>query len=263
MITLLGIMALIRNPKATIIVGIIINIAFLILKFVIFIYSHVNLFFSDAIDSFADCFIIIVIVIFLRFNLNNKLTYLNMDIMFFSQWCTIIIFRIIIFLDQISDLVKPEARKQPLLIIIVSCIVIAGGVVLALLFVDEDDVVKFFISTEEKEMKKQYKAENEHVDERKTFTILPIFAEALDNLVTTAVALLVGILLYCNIIVTQLYLIDDISNMLISVVMTTIACTELWKLSNKYKNKSYFKPLFEIHLPLAPQLSPRAPSPNN
>jgi hypothetical protein len=36
-----------------------------------------------------------------------------MDIMFFCQWSIIFIFRIIIFLEQINDLVKPEIRKEP------------------------------------------------------------------------------------------------------------------------------------------------------
>ena len=239
-------MAIIKNHKATIVLGILINIAFLILKFVIFIYSHVNLFFADSIDSFADCFVIFIIVIFLRFNLNNKLTYLNMDIMLFSQWCSIIMFRIVIFLEQISDLVKPEVREQPLLIIIVSCIVIVGGLIIAMLFVDEDDVIKFFVNDTEKELKKRYKRQHGVTKKTKGFQILPIFAEALDNLVTTVIALIIGILLQYKIIVRYLYLIDDISNMLISIVMTVIACRGLWELSKKYNNKSYFMPIFDI-----------------
>jgi len=247
----MGFFPLIKNSKVTVILGIIINLLFMVLKFVIFLFTHVNLFFADTIDSFVDCFVIFMIVIFLRFNLNGKLTYLNMDIMFFSQWCVIIVFRIIIFLEQISDLIKPESREQPLLIIIVSCIVIAGGILLALLFVDEDDVVKFFIGEEEKALYKQQKQKNSKSKKtkRKKFKILPIFAEALDNLVTTSIALLVGVLLYCNVIVDYLYLIDDISNMVISTVMFLIAAKGLWDLANKYKGKSYFQPFHSQETP--------------
>jgi len=238
-------MALIKNSKVTVVLGIVINLAFMILKFICFLYSHLNLFFADTIDSFVDCFVICLIPVFLRFNLNGKLTYLNMDMMFLSQWCVIIVFRIIIFLQQISDLIKPEARKDALLIIIVSCVVIFGGVLLALLFVDEDDVVKFFINDEDKAFRKQQKAKIGKV-KKKGFKILPIFAEALDNLVTTLIALIIGVLLYCDVIVHYLYLIDDISNMVISVVMIIIAVKGLFELSNKYKDKSYYKVIFEV-----------------
>jgi len=121
-------MAIIKNGKITVILGIIINIIFLVLKFIIFLYSKVGLFFSDAIDSFVDGFVIFMVVLFLRFDLNGTLTYLNMDIMFISQWCVIIVFRLIIFLEQIEDLRNPEQRERPELIIIVSIIVIVGGI---------------------------------------------------------------------------------------------------------------------------------------
>lgn len=139
-------MALIKNGKVTIIAGLGINVVLLVLKFVVFLRTHVGLFFADAIDSYADSFVIMIIVIFLGFNLNNKLTFLNMDMVFFCQWSVILIFRIIILLDQISDLISPEVRQAPSLIIIVSCIVLGFGCLLLVLFVDEVDVVKFFIS---------------------------------------------------------------------------------------------------------------------
>lgn len=166
-----------------------------------------------------------------------------MDIMFFSQWCVIIVFRLIIILDQISDLMKPEPREQPVLTIIVSSIVVGGGIILAILFVDEDDVVKFFISKEEKEAKKKQMAQHNLLNKKKKkgMKILPIFAEALDNLVTTVMALVIGILLYFEIIVDYLYLIDDISNICISIVMFILAARELWRLSDKYKDKSFYQ----------------------
>jgi len=212
----------------------VINLAFMVLKFIIYLYSHLNLFFADTIDSFVDSFVIFLIIIFLRFNLNGTLTFLNMDMMIFSQWCTILVFRIIIFLEQISDLIKPEPREQPLLIIIISCIVIAGSIVIAILFVDEDDVVKFFISKEEKKLKKKLKRKRGDVKkEKKGCKILPIFAETIDNFVTTVISLVIGILLYFKVIENYLYLIDDISNMVISIVMLIIACRSLWKISKK------------------------------
>lgn len=70
-------MAIIEDPKLTITVGLIINLNF----FALLLYSHVNLFFTDARDSFVDSFIIFI---FLDYNINNKtLAYLNMVIMFF------------------------------------------------------------------------------------------------------------------------------------------------------------------------------------
>ncbi len=53
-----------------------------------------------------DSFVILLLIVFLRFNLNNKLTYLNMDFMFFCQWC------VIIFLQQIVDLLIYGARDR-------------------------------------------------------------------------------------------------------------------------------------------------------
>ena len=243
-------MAIIEDPKLTITVGLIINLIFMMVKFFAFLYSHVNLFFTDAIDSFVDSFIIFLIFIFLDYNINDKtLTYLNMDIMFFCQWSIIFIFRIIIFLEQINDLVKPEIRKEPKLIIIISSIVLFGSIVIAILFVDEDDIIKFFISTNEKSLRKQYRLQQSSTSSSSTLKkviILPIFAEALDNFATTSIALLIGILLYYDIIIDYLYLIDDIGNMIVSIIMMIISYHGLYELSERYKNKSYFDVIFKI-----------------
>ncbi len=238
-------MAVIKDRVLTINLGLAINVAFMILKFVVFIYSKLNLFFADAIDSFADSFVIFLIIFFGNMASDN---YSN--IMFFCQWCVIIIFRVIIFLEQISDLIKPDKREQPLLIITVSVIVIAGGIVLAILFVDEDDVVKFFIDDDEKRLKKLWKKQQQSLTPKKLplfgIKILPIFAEALDNFVTTFLALIIGILLQYNVAVDSLYLIDDIGNMCISCVMIGLACSGLWELSERYRDKSYFQPLYSV-----------------
>lgn len=242
-------MAIIEDPKVTVTVGLIMNLIFMIIKFIVFIYSHVNLFFTDAIDSFVDSFIIFLIFIFLDYNINNKtLTYLNMDIMFFCQWSIIFIFRIIILLEQINDLIKPEIRKEPKLIIIISSIVLFGSIIIAILFVDEDDIIKFFISPDEKNLRKQYRSQqslSSSSSQNKTI-IQPIFAEALDNFATTFIALLVGILLYNNIVIDYLYLIDDIGNMIISIIMMIISYHGLYELSERYKNKSYFDAIYKI-----------------
>jgi divalent metal cation (Fe/Co/Zn/Cd) transporter len=233
-------MAVIKNREATVVVGLVINVAFMALKLIVFMYSHVNLFFADAIDSFVDGFVIFLTVIFLHFNFDNKLTYLTVDIMRFCQWSVIIIFRVVIFMEQITDLIKPETRERPLLTIVVSCVVIGGSIVLAFLFVDEDDIIKFFISDEEKTLKRRLKVESGVAKKKKGFKVLPMFAEALDNIVSTLIALLIGILQYCNVALDYLYLIDDISNMLISVLMCFLACRGLWQLSHAYKGKSHF-----------------------
>lgn len=70
-------MALIKNPKVTVIVGIIINLIFVAVKFFASVVSHVNLFFADAVDSFVDGFVIFLILIWLRFNLDGKMTFLG------------------------------------------------------------------------------------------------------------------------------------------------------------------------------------------
>ena len=77
-------MALIKNHKATIIFGCLINLAFVVLKFVVFLYTHVGLFFADAIDSFVDFFVIFLVLFFLRFQLNGHVslptkTFLEVD----------------------------------------------------------------------------------------------------------------------------------------------------------------------------------------
>eukprot|EP01124_Arcella_intermedia_P023352 TRINITY_DN3694_c0_g1_i1.p2 TRINITY_DN3694_c0_g1~~TRINITY_DN3694_c0_g1_i1.p2 ORF type:complete len:238 (-),score=30.34 TRINITY_DN3694_c0_g1_i1:3-716(-) len=231
-------MALIKDGKITVVLGLIINITFMIIKLIVFITTKLNLFFADSIDSLVDSFVIFLIVVFLRFNLRGHLTYLTMDMMFLSQWCVIIVFRVIIFMQQIADLVRPERREAPLLIVVVSGVVLLGGVVLMLLFVDEDDVVKCFIAPEEKARRKAAKRAKSAAPKPKSFKLLPIFAEALDNMATTAISLIVGLLLQFEIAVPYLYLIDDISNMVISVVMFVIACRGLWSLSDKYKSES-------------------------
>jgi hypothetical protein len=115
------------------------------------------------------------------------------------------------------------------------------------LFVDEDDVIKCFISDEEKKLRKIQKAQNPQKKSKNCFTnMLPVFAEAVDNFVTTAIALVVGILLKLNIMVDYLYLIDDIGNIVISLFMLYIAFNGLWDLSGKYRNKSYFKTIFPL-----------------
>ena len=240
-------MAVVQSGKTTVILGLLINLGLVVLKFIVYLYSHLNLFFADAIDSLVDSFVIFLIVIFLQFNLSKKtLTYLNLDIMFFCQWCVILIFRVIIFLEQISDLVDPRPREAPLLLIIVSSVVLLFSIVLGILFVDEDDVVKFFISDEDKARNKLYKKQQGKTKKGKKFKLLPIFAEILDNVATTLFALLVGILLYFEVIVDYLYLIDDISNMLISLVMILLSSRGLWSLARKYENKSYFDRLYVL-----------------
>lgn len=241
-------MVLIEDGRTSVVAGLSINIIFMFLKFIIFLYSHVNLYFTDAIDSFADSFVIFLILIFLKYNFNNKLTFLNMDIMFFCQWSVILIFRVIIFLDQISDLIKPEPRENGLLLIIVSVIVLAGSVAVIFIFVDEDDVIKCFIDKNEKELRIKYREQQSSVGGKKKSDpmILPILAEAIDNLVTTFIALVVGILLYLNIAVEYLYLIDDLGNMVVSCIMFYIACNGLTALIEKYRAKSQFSTIYEI-----------------
>lgn len=79
------------NHRLTVILGVFINLAFVGIKFFFAsLRSHVNLFFADAIDSFVDCYVIVLIVVWLRFNLNGKLTYLSVDFLQFSQWSSII-----------------------------------------------------------------------------------------------------------------------------------------------------------------------------
>jgi hypothetical protein len=63
---------------------------------------------------------------------------------------------------------------------------------------------------------------------------------------TTSIALLIGILLYNNIIINYLYLIDDIGNIIISIIMIIISYHGLYELSERYKNKSYFDVIFKI-----------------
>lgn len=254
-------MALIEDGKLTIQIGIFINLLFVVLKFAVFLTSGVMLFFADTIDSIVDSFVMFLVLFFLRFNFQNKLTFLNMDLMFISQWCVIIIFRVIIILDQIDDLINPSSRSHPELIIISSSIILFGGIILMILFVDEDDVVKCFISNEEKALRKQYRAlTTSNKPKKQAFVkILPMFAEVLDNFLTTSIALIVGILLYFNIAVDSLYLIDDISNILISLLMLYLACIGLWELSEKYHNKSYFEVIFAI--PSTTTTSTSIPSP--
>ena len=241
-------MALIKDGKTCVIVGLAINAVFLVLKFIAFLYSRVNLFFADAIDSVADGFVLFVLLLFLKFNLQSKVTFLSMDIMLACQWSAVLLFRVIILLDQISDLISPEPRREPVLIIAVSCAVLIFGILLALVFVDEDDVIKEFITTEEKAKRKLLRARvmRSSSNSRCWPKILPIFAEALDNLATSAIALVVGCLLYADIYVDYLYLIDDIGNMIISCTMMFCAVNGLQDLSSKYAGKSQFRVIYDL-----------------
>lgn len=236
-------MALIKNPKVTVIVGIIINLIFVAVKFFASVVSHVNLFFADAVDSFVDGFVIFLILIWLRFNLDGKMTFLGLDFLQFSQWSAIIVFRLVIVLDSIDDLVQPQPRTQAMLVMIISAVVIAGSILLAILFVDEDDVVKFFIDEDEKKAKKEQKRAAEAASgkpkKKKGCKILPIFAEAMDNLVSAIVSLVIGLLMHFKVIPQWLYIIDDASNILISLVMCFFAIKGLWKLSAQYQHKGY------------------------
>ncbi|CEO98501.1 Cation efflux family [Plasmodiophora brassicae] len=238
-------MALIKDGKTTVVVGLLINVALMAVKFALYLVSHVSLFFSDTVDSFVDMFVILLIIVFLRFKLEPKLTYLQMDMMLFSQWSAIIIFRIVIMLDQVSDILDPAPRVQPIAIITVSCIVIVLGIILAIMFVDEDNVIKFFITDQEKaERKSRKQLQQGNVKNEKPWIMTPIFAEALDNLATTTVSLIVGLLLYFDIVVDYLYIIDDVSNIVISAALLIVSCRSMWKLSEKYQGKSYYTTLF-------------------
>lgn len=245
-------MAIIEDGKTTILVGIGINLAFMVLKFIIFLYSNVNLFFADTIDSVCDSMIMFMVIVFLKFNINaTTLTFLNMDMMFLSQWSMVLIFRVIIILDQIEDLLNPADRSHPELVIISSSIILAGGIVLALLFVDEDDVVKCFISPEEKKLRKLYRQQQNQTKQKSTSTfgkILPMFAEALDNFLTTSIALIVGLLLYFDVMTDYVYLIDDLGNIAISLLMLYFACSGMWEIAMKYEQKSSFKTIYPVVL---------------
>ena len=129
-----------------------------------------------------------------------------------------------------TDLIEPVPRKDPQLIIIVSCVVLLFGIVLAIIFVDEDDVIKCFISEDEKTKRKIFR-EQSGVQKKSGQSIMPIFAEALDNLATTSIALTFGCLLYAGIAVPYLYLIDDIGNIVISVIMEgkSFICEYMYK----------------------------------
>lgn len=238
-------MALIEDGKISVVVGITINSLLLVVKFVAFLYSKLNLLFADAIDSVSDMFILFILIVFLNFNFESKVTFLNMDIMLGCQWSAIMLFRIMILLDQISDLISPQTREQPLIIIIVSCIVLVLGLILAVIFVDEDDVIKCFITEDEKAKRKIYRS-TMSAGGKKTVSILPIFAEALDNLATTSISLIVGSLLYCEIAVDYLYLIDDIGNMAISAIMMYLAWDGLRGLIHKFQGKSHFYIIYDI-----------------
>jgi divalent metal cation (Fe/Co/Zn/Cd) transporter len=240
-------MPLIEDGKTTVLLGTAINLGFLVLKFIVFLQTEVGLFFADTIDSFVDLSIILMIFLFLRFDFQNKVTFFNMDLMFMCQWSMVILFRFIIILDQVSDFLNPAPRTHADTVIISSGVILFFGIILIFLFVDEDDVIKCFISDEEKKLRKIQKAQNPQKKSKNCFTnMLPVFAEAVDNFVTTAIALVVGILLKLNIMVDYLYLIDDIGNIVISLFMLYIAFNGLWDLSGKYRNKSYFKTIFPL-----------------
>lgn len=219
-------MALIKDARITVVIGLLINVLFFAAKFVAFLYSFVNLFFADAIDSFVDFFVILLVVVFLRFDFRGKLTLITKDFLEFAQWSVIIVFRVVIIMDSIQDLLFPQPRTQPLLVIIVSSITLGGGILLALLFVDEDDVVKFFLVEREKKEGKK----------KKGCKVLPMFAEALDNLLTSAITLVIGIIMHFNWMSwDKVYIIDDASNLAVSLLMALFACRGIWVLTEKHR----------------------------
>ncbi|KAF0720428.1 Aste57867_305 [Aphanomyces stellatus] len=236
-------MAWIKSGRATVVAGITINALLVILKMGMFLASHVNAMFADAIDSIVDGFVMVLVLVFLKFDLDGKLTYLQMDMMLLCQWSTVIMFRIVIFMDQIGDLYNPEPRTNAGPLILVSAIAMVAAILVAVIFVDEDDVIKLFISDAEKATRKRLK-KKKRAGGVKPFKLMPIFAEAMDNVVSTAVALLLGCLMYYEVALDYIYLIDDVSNMLISVVMCVLASNELRKLANKYDGKSYYEVVF-------------------
>jgi divalent metal cation (Fe/Co/Zn/Cd) transporter len=230
-------MALITNHRVTVILSLFINVLFIAAKFVAFLFSHVNLFFADAVDSFVDLYVVFLILVFLRFNLNGKLTLLSMDLLVFCQWSSIIVFRIVILLDGVDDILFPQPRLEALLVIIVSSVSVGGSLLLAVLFVDEDDVVKFFVDEEEKKAKKSQKNKNKKKN-KTCCRVLPMFAEAVDNLVTSVISLALGLLMYFGVLTEWIYLIDNVCNMLISLVMCVFASRGLWSLSDNYRHRS-------------------------
>lgn len=238
-------MPLIKNHKITVIAGISIQFLFVAAKFTAFIYSWVSLFFADAIDSFADAFLLVLLLTFLRFNLNNVLSLVVRDVLEASQWSAIIIFRVIVVMDCVNDLLFPVPRSHPLLVIIVASVVLVGSLVLAGLFVDEDDVVKFFLDPEELERAKASKKKQGGGGKNKKkgcCKILPLFAEALDNVATSALTLLVGLLMYFGVALDYLYIIDDGCNIILSIVMMIFAIRGLWNIAGHFAHDS-FKPL--------------------
>ncbi|RLO04125.1 hypothetical protein DYB28_004393, partial [Aphanomyces astaci] len=135
-------MAVIKSGRATVVAGITINTLLVVLKMGMFLTSNVNAMFADAVDSIVDGFVMVLVLVFLKFDLDGKLTYLQMDMMLLCQWSTVIMFRVVIFMDQHGDLYTPEPRTHAGPLIITSAIAMIAAIAIALVFVDEDDVIK-------------------------------------------------------------------------------------------------------------------------
>jgi len=121
-------MALIKDHRVTVVLSLLLNLGFIVVKFVAFLYSHVNLFFADAIDSFVDFFVVFLVLFFLSFNFDAKLSLLSKDLLVSCQWSSVIVFRGVIILSSIDDIFFPQQRKEPMMVIIVSSIVLGGGI---------------------------------------------------------------------------------------------------------------------------------------
>ncbi|RHY90868.1 hypothetical protein DYB35_006569 [Aphanomyces astaci] len=236
-------MAVIKSGRATVVAGITINTLLVVLKMGMFLASNVNAMFADAVDSIVDGFVMVLVLVFLKFDLDGKLTYLQMDMMLLCQWSTVIMFRVVIFMDQLGDLYTPEPRTHAGPLIITSAIAMIAAIAIALVFVDEDDVIKLFISDAEKAHRTRRHPKKKRTGPKR-FKLMPIFAEAVDNVVSSAVALVIGVLMYNEVALDYIYLIDDGSNMLISVVMCVLAYNQLGTLANKYEGKSYYEIVF-------------------
>ena len=229
-------MALIKSPSVTVVVGLVIHGLFFGAKFVAFLFSFLSLFFADAVDSFADGFVLLLLLVFLRFNLDGRLTLAAKEVLEASQWSAIVVFRVVLVLDAVNDLIKPAPRTHSLLVIIVAAVVLAGSLVLALLFVDEDDIVKSYIDPEELQRAKAVKTKKQ---KKRSCKVLPIFAEALDNLATSALTLLLGLFMYFRVAPDYLYIIDDGCNILVSLVMIFFAARGIWDISGRLQHASH------------------------
>ena len=92
---------------------------------------------------------------------------------------------------------------------------------------------------EEKKAEKEKKRQMGGAKRKKTrCRFLPMFAEALDNLVTSAIALALGVMMHFQVLTAWIYLVDNISNMVISLVMCILAFHGMWHISKKYRHGS-------------------------